>query len=80
MRYLPRKEVVQQSLARLGSTEEGGEGMSGNKNNHAPCKYRRRETINGVELDMCYAIGFERIGDLPCEYCGDRKEMKEVKK
>lgn len=38
---------------------------------HKPCKHRRRETINGVELDMCYAIGFECIGDMPCEYCNE---------
>lgn len=47
--------------------------------NHAPCKHRRRETINGVELDMCYAIGFERIGDMPCEYCADNKKKHKEK-
>lgn len=39
--------------------------------NHKPCKHRRRESINGCALDMCYAIGFERVGDMPCEYCSD---------
>lgn len=44
--------------------------------NHTPCKHRKREVVDGVELDMCYAIGFEKIGDLPCEYCSDRKEKE----
>lgn len=39
--------------------------------NHKPCKHRRRESINGCTMDMCYAIGFERVGDMPCEYCSD---------
>lgn len=44
----------------------------------APCKHRKREIIDGVTLDMCYAIGFERIGDMPCEYCVERDfETKE---
>lgn len=47
--------------------------------NHKPCKHRRRETINGVELDMCYAIGFECVGDLPCEYCADNKKKHKEK-
>ena len=38
---------------------------------HKPCKHRKRETRDGVELDWCYAIGFDRIGDMPCEYCVD---------
>ena len=44
---------------------------------HIPCKHRRREIVDDVELDMCYAIGFERVGDMPCEYCSDRKTNKE---
>ena len=51
--------------------------MSDNKNNHTPCKHRKREMVDGVEFDMCYAIGFERIGDMPCEYCADRIENNE---
>ena len=51
--------------------------MSDNKNNHTPCKHRKLKIIDGVELDMCYAIGWERIGDLPCEYCADRIENNE---
>ena len=46
----------------------------------APCKHRKREMVDGVELDMCYAIGIERIGDMPCEYCVERDfETKERK-
>lgn len=41
---------------------------------HKPCKYRKRETRDGVTLDWCYAIGVERIGDMPCEYCNEWKE------
>ena len=41
---------------------------------HAPCRHRRRETRNGVTMDWCYAIGAEELGDLPCEYCVDRKK------
>ena len=40
---------------------------------HLPCKHRRHETRDGVEMDWCFAIGVEEIGDLPCEYCVDRK-------
>ena len=40
---------------------------------HAPCRYRRRESRDGVEMDWCYAICFEEPGDLPCVYCADRK-------
>ena len=48
---------------------------------HTPCKHRKREVVDGVEMDMCYAIGFERIGDMPCEYCADRtKTNKENNK
>ena len=44
---------------------------------HKPCKHRRRETINGCTMDMCYAIGFERVGDMPCEYCSDWSDDRE---
>ena len=48
---------------------------------HKPCKHRKRETRDGVEMDWCYAIGFERVGDMPCEYCSDwRDEKTEDKK
>lgn len=40
---------------------------------HKPCEHRKHETRDGVELDWCYAIGFERVGDMPCEYCADAK-------
>ena len=53
--------------------------MSGNKNNHAPCKHRKREIVDGVAVDMCYAIGFERVGDMPCEYCVDNKKKHKEK-
>ena len=44
----------------------------------APCKHRKREIVDGIEIDMCYAIGIERIGDMPCEYCVERTfETKE---
>ena len=46
------------------------------KDTHTPCKFRKREVIDGVELDMCYAIGFERIGDMPCEYCVDWRNQE----
>ncbi len=39
-----------------------------------PCPNRRKETRGGVTLDWCYAIGIERVGDMPCEYCTDPKE------
>lgn len=41
---------------------------------HKPCKHRRRETRDGVTLDWCYAIGCCEIGDMPCEYCADRRQ------
>lgn len=41
---------------------------------HRPCKHRKRETRDGVEMEWCYAIGCVEIGDMPCEYCADRKE------
>ena len=44
---------------------------------HKPCKHRRHEIVDGVELDMCNAIVFERRGDMPCEYCSDWKTNKE---
>ena len=46
---------------------------------HKPCKHRYPyvDERTGVELDMCYAIGFERRGDMPCEYCSDWKTNKE---
>ena len=34
-----------------------------------PCPHRRKELRDGILMDWCYAIGFERLGDLPCEYC-----------
>lgn len=46
---------------------------------HKPCKHRRREVRDGVELDWCYAIGCEEVGDMPCEYCSDRRD-DDVKK
>lgn len=48
--------------------------MKEKETRHKPCKHRRRETINGCTLDMCYAIGFERVGDMPCEYCSDWRD------
>lgn len=47
---------------------------------HKICKYRRRETRNGVTMDWCYAIGFEELGDLVCEYCNEMKGEKKVNK
>ena len=44
------------------------------KESHMPCKYRKREKRDGVELDWCYAIGCVEVGDMPCEYCSDRKK------
>ena len=44
---------------------------------HAPCSHRRRETRCGVEMDWCYAIGAEELGDLPCEYCVDQKKERD---
>ena len=44
------------------------------KTKHKPCKHRRRETRDGVELDWCYAIGCEEVGDMPCEYCSDWRD------
>lgn len=41
---------------------------------HKPCKHRRRETRDGVTMDWCYAIGCCELGDMPCEYCADRKD------
>lgn len=43
---------------------------------HKPCKHRKRETRDGVTMDWCYAIGCERLGDMPCQYCRDGKEGK----
>ena len=43
---------------------------------HAPCRHRRRETRNGVTMDWCYGIGAFELGDLPCEYCADRKRPR----
>lgn len=44
---------------------------------HKPCKHRKYEDNSGVMMDMCYAIGFERAGDMPCEYCNEhRSEYK----
>ena len=41
-------------------------------NRHKPCKYRKRETRDGVTLDWCYAIGCCEVGDMPCEYCNEK--------
>ena len=38
---------------------------------HKACKHRRREAHDGVTMDWCYAIGWEKVGDMPCEYCVD---------
>ena len=43
---------------------------------HAPCRHRRREARYGIEMDWCYAIGAEELGDLPCKYCVDRKKER----
>lgn len=40
---------------------------------HRPCKHRKRETRDGVEMDWCYAIGCDRVGDMPCVYCADKE-------
>ena len=50
--------------------ECGGDGL------HNPCMHRKRETRDGVEMDWCYAIGCEQAGDMPCEYCADKKAKK----
>lgn len=42
---------------------------------HALCRYRRRELRDGIEMDRCYAIGIEELGDLPCEYCVDERNQ-----
>lgn len=44
---------------------------------HKPCKHRRRETRYGVEMDWCYAIGCEEVGDMACEYCVDHPDKYE---
>ena len=44
---------------------------------HAPCPKRRREVRDGVDMDWCYAIGLEEVGDMPCEYCKDREPPSE---
>lgn len=41
---------------------------------HKPCKHRKRETREGVTMDWCYAIGCCERGDMPCEYCRDRRD------
>lgn len=41
---------------------------------HKPCNRRNRECRDGVTMDWCYAIGFEEVGDMPCEYCVDHPE------
>ena len=57
------------------------ESMTETTSTSKSCKHRRRETRNGVTMDWCYAIGFEELGDLVCEYCNERKgEKKENKK
>lgn len=43
---------------------------------HVPCPRRRRETRDGVTMDWCYAIGVEELGDMPCEYCRDKRKGK----
>lgn len=52
--------------------------MKKKETRHKPCKHRKRETRDGVTLDWCYAIGFERVGDMPCEYCSDWRDEKET--
>ena len=49
-------------------------GNDGNEAKHEPRERRRRETRDGVTMDWCYAIGCERLGDMPCEYCRDREK------
>ena len=34
-----------------------------------PCKFRRKERRNGILADWCHAIGFEEVGDMPCNNC-----------
>lgn len=46
---------------------------------HAPCKHRKREMRDGVVMDWCYAIGCCEVGDMPCEYCADRKGGRDGK-
>lgn len=46
----------------------------GKRIKHKPCKRRKREARDGVEMDWCYAIGCEKVGDMPCEYCADRRK------
>lgn len=45
---------------------------------HKPCEYRKYTDNEGIMMDMCYAIGWERVGDMPCEYCKDHPERYEV--
>jgi len=52
----------------------------GKRAKHKPCRRRKRETRDGVTMDWCYAIGIEEVGDMPCEYCVDRKGGKGKKK
>ena len=54
--------------------------MKKKETRHKPCKHRKRETRDGVEMDWCYAIGFERVGDMPCEYCSDWRDEKAADK
>ena len=51
--------------------------LNQNQKKHRPCKHRKRETRDGVTMDWCYAIGCCEIGDMPCEYCVDRKMEKQ---
>ena len=53
---------------------------NGKRARHCPCEHRRREKRYRVTMDWCYAIGVEEVGDLPCEYCADRKNKKGEKK
>lgn len=48
----------------------------GKRAKHKPCARRKRERRDGVTMDWCYAIGFEEPGDMPCEYCVDRRKDK----
>ena len=50
------------------------ESMTETTSTSKPCKHRRRETRNGVTMDWCYAIGWEELGDMPCEYCNTWKD------
>lgn len=61
---------------------EGGRGVNGREETtaHAPCPHRLYREVEGVPMAMCGAIGFEKIGDLPCEYCHEARLARNAKR